>query len=49
MSLDSETEALPAAEKTYLFKDLYVETRLGNPKKSRSFAAGLGLGGSDFT
>ena len=35
--------ALPVAQKTYIFKELYIETILRNPKKGRSFRLQVGL------
>ena len=33
----SPTQTLPVAEKTYPFKELYIETIIRNPNKGRSF------------
>ena len=29
----AEPQTLPVTEKTYLFKEVYIETIIGNPKK----------------
>ena len=34
---DSKKKTLPAPEKTYLFKELYIETIIRNPKKGGLF------------
>ena len=35
--------SIPVAEKTYLFRVLYVETIIRNPKAGRSFRLQVGL------